>query len=436
MNGYSTGSPSRRAKARNSSGPERLIAEEDHQVLQPDPPELGHDVVGEVGAEVDTAHFGAERAGERRDTDAGGHATCSSDRFRGRDAPVVARSVGRRAAGCGSPHRGHSEWRRAAWRPEVTVQIRPPAWAKILPPRRPRDHSGPPDPDIVSTSLDPGEPDDPPDRPHRTHARRALGARAVSPTDAVLVAEDGPVRIVTLNRPDTLNATDAELHAAITQVWSDLASDADARAIVLTGAGKAFSAGGDFGLLQTMVDDVDVRTATIDEGKTLVRSMLALEVPIVGAVNGPAVGLGCSLVSLCDLVLIADDAYLADPHVVLGLVAADGGAISWPFLTGLLRAKEHLLLGTRISAQQAVDAGLATRISAEPVAEALELAHRLAQLPPQSVVETKRLLNAGLRAAVETMIDDAMGAEWRSFDTPEFRENLTRLGPGRTRRGR
>ncbi len=257
----------------------------------------------------------------------------------------------------------------------------------------------------------------------------------MSETDAVLVAEDGPVRIVTLNRPDTLNATDAELHAAITRVWGALAADGDARAIVLTGAGKAFSAGGDFGLLQTMVDDLDVRTATIDEGKTLVRSMLALDVPIVGAVNGPAVGLGCSMVSLCDLVLIAEDAYLADPHVVLGLVAADGGAISWPFLTGLLKAKEHLLLGTRISAQQAVDAGLATRVSADPVTEALELAHRLATLPPQSVVETKRLLNTGLRAAVETMIDDAMGAEWRSFDTPEFRENLTRLKPGGSRGG-
>jgi enoyl-CoA hydratase len=255
----------------------------------------------------------------------------------------------------------------------------------------------------------------------------------VTNSDAVLVVADGPVRIVTLNRPDTLNASDAELHHAITAVWEQLQHDAGARAIVLTGAGKAFSAGGDFGLLQSMADDVDVRSATIDEGKTLVRSMLALEPPIVGAVNGPAVGLGCSLVSLCDLVLIAEDAYLADPHVVLGLVAADGGAIAWPFLTGLLRAKEHLFLGTRIGAAEAVEAGLATRVSPDPVAEAVELAHRLAQLPPQSVTETKRILNAGLRAAVEALIDDAMNAEWRSFDTPELRENLVKLRPGQRR---
>jgi len=251
-------------------------------------------------------------------------------------------------------------------------------------------------------------------------------------TDAVLVEVDGLVRIVTLNRPDTLNATDAELHRAITEVWGELARDTEARAIVLTGAGSAFSAGGDFGLLQAMVDDVAVRSATIDEGKTLVRSMLALEIPVIGAVNGPAVGLGCSLVSLCDLVLIAEHAHLADPHVALGLVAADGGAIAWPYLTGLLRAKEHLFLGTRISATEAVEAGLATRISADPLTEAVELAHRVAKLPPQAVRETKRLLNAGLRAAVAALIDDGMAAEWRSFDTPELQANLARLTRPRT----
>lgn len=254
-------------------------------------------------------------------------------------------------------------------------------------------------------------------------------------TDAVLVTVDGPVRIVTLNRPDTLNATDAELHRAITEVWEVLARDTDARAVVLTGAGTAFSAGGDFGLLQTMIDDVEVRAATLDEGKTLVRSMLALEIPIVGAVNGPAVGLGCSLISLCDLVLIAPDAHLADPHVALGLVAGDGGAIAWPFLTGLLRAKEHLFLGTRISAQEAVEAGLATRISSDPLGEALELAHRIAKLPPQSVMETKRILNAGLRSAMEQLLDDAIAAESRSFDTPELQANLTRLRPAERREG-
>ena len=100
-------------------------------------------------------------------------------------------------------------------------------------------------------------------------------------TDAVLVEADGPVRLVTLNRPDTLNATDAELHHTIPAVWEELATDQDAHAVVLTGAGTAFSAGGSFGLLQEMVDDVDVRAAIMDEAKTLVRSMLAIEIPII-----------------------------------------------------------------------------------------------------------------------------------------------------------
>jgi enoyl-CoA hydratase len=256
----------------------------------------------------------------------------------------------------------------------------------------------------------------------------------VGADDAVLVAVDGPVRIVTLNRPATLNAADAELHGAIAEVWGALARDPDARAVVLTGAGSAFCAGGDFGLLQAMTDDPAVRAEIIDEGTTLVRSMLEVPCPIIGAVNGPAVGLGCSLVSLCDLVLIAEDAHLADPHVALGLVAADGGAIAWPFLTGLLRAKEHLLLGTRISAAEAVAAGLATRVSPDPLGEGVELAHRIAALPPQAVVETKRILNANLRFAMDRLLDDAFAAESRSFDTVELRANLARLT--RSRRDR
>ena len=173
---------------------------------------------------------------------------------------------------------------------------------------------------------------------------------------------------------------------------------------MLTGAGKAFSAGGDFGLLQAMVDDTDAPDDDHRRGQDPGASRCwQWRSRSSRAVNGPAVGLGCSLASLCDLVLIAEDAYLSIRTSVLGLVAADGGAISWPYLTGLLKAKEHLFLGSRITAAEAVEAGLATRVSADPLAEAVELAHQLATLPPQSVRETKRLLNAGLRTAVATL---------------------------------
>lgn len=249
------------------------------------------------------------------------------------------------------------------------------------------------------------------------------------PGDELLVDAHGPVRVVTLNRPDAYNAADAALHGELSLVWRDLGADPDVRAIVLTGAGRAFSAGGDLDLLQRMTDDTALRERIMAEAAEIVRSMTTVPVPIVAAVNGPAVGLGCSLAAMSDLVLIEEQAYFADPHVSLGLVAADGGALTWPLLTSLLRAKEHLLLGERIGSADAVALGLANRVVPEggSVEAALDLAHRLAALPPQAVQQTKSLLNTAVRALVDAALDQAMIAETASFDEPAFRNNLRRL---------
>ncbi len=246
---------------------------------------------------------------------------------------------------------------------------------------------------------------------------------------ALLVQRDGAVAVVTLNRPEALNAADAELHGAIARVWAELDADPDLRAIVLTGSGTAFSAGGDLDLLEAMRSDLAVRSEIMGEAAELVRTMTAVRVPIIAAVNGPAVGLGCSLAGMSDLVLIEEQAYFADPHVMLGLVAADGGALTWPFLTSLMRAKEYLLLGDRIPADQAVALGLANRVvpTGESLSSALELAQRLAKLPPQSVQETKAVLNGAVRAMVETRLSDAIAAETASFDEPAFQANLTKM---------
>jgi enoyl-CoA hydratase len=248
-------------------------------------------------------------------------------------------------------------------------------------------------------------------------------------SDVVSVASHGAVRLITLNRPDALNAANAELHGAVARVWSAVAEDRDARCVVVTGAGRAFCAGGDLDLLQAMADDEGIRDEILGEAALLVRGMLEIEIPIIAAVNGPAVGLGCSLASLCDLVLVGESAYFADPHVSIGLVAADGGAISWPLLTGLLRAKEHLLLGSRIDARTAVEFGLANRVvpDGDVVREALDVAKRIAALPPQAVAQTKRLLNAATNAAIATLLDGGLRAEGASFDTEEFRNNLARM---------
>jgi enoyl-CoA hydratase len=247
--------------------------------------------------------------------------------------------------------------------------------------------------------------------------------------DELVVTADGPVRVVTLNRPAAYNAADEALHGALATVWSDLDADPEARAIVLTGAGNAFSGGGDLDLLQRMTDDPALRAAIMTEAGDIVRGMTAVRVPVIAAVNGPAVGLGCSLASMSDVVLVEEHAYFADPHVALGLVAADGGALMWPLLTSLLRAKEYILLGDRLSAEDAVRIGIANRVvpTGTSVDEAVALAHRVAGLPPQAVVETKALLNHAVAHAVTTVLARALDTETASFDEPAFRANLSRM---------
>jgi enoyl-CoA hydratase len=248
-------------------------------------------------------------------------------------------------------------------------------------------------------------------------------------SDAITIERNEGVCLLSLNRPDRLNTADRHLHRALTEVWSEAAADPDTGAIVLTGRGRAFSAGGDTDLLQAMTDDADLRAEVLAEAGAIVRAMLDCPLPIVAAVNGPAVGLGFSLVSMSDLVVMGESAFLADPHVSIGLVAGDGGAITLPLLGSLLRAKEFVLLGDRISAADAVRLGLANRVvpGDDVLPVALELAGRLAGYPRQAVVETRRLLNLGLGAAVQAGLDDALAAESVSFTTTAFQTNLAAL---------
>lgn len=246
---------------------------------------------------------------------------------------------------------------------------------------------------------------------------------------AIRVETDGPVRIVRLSRPDQLNAVNDELHAALAQVFPQLSADRDARVAVLTGEGRAFSAGGDFDLLNRMANDRALRRAVIAEGREIVLNMVHCRIPIVAAVNGPAVGLGCSVIALSDLVYMAESAYLADPHVAVGLVAADGGPITWPLHMSLHLAKEYAFTGDRITAARAAEIGLANHVCPdnEVLKRALEAAHRIAALPQQAVEGTKRILNLHLERAVLATLDFALAAETESFDTPDLRANVDRF---------
>jgi enoyl-CoA hydratase len=237
----------------------------------------------------------------------------------------------------------------------------------------------------------------------------------------LLLDADGAVRIVTLNRPEALNATNERLHAALTAVWGHLAADRGARAVVLTGAGRAFSAGGDLGHFVELWDDRDRRRREIDEARRLLTEMTDFPLPVVAAVNGPAVGLGCNLAVCSDIVLMAESAYIGDPHVGVGLTAADGGAPTWPLLMGMLRAKEYLLTSERIPAEQAVALGLANRVvpDAELLDQAMRLAGKLAAQPPLAVQSTKRALNMHVKRAIAGVLEYALAEEFACFDTPE-----------------
>jgi enoyl-CoA hydratase/carnithine racemase len=239
---------------------------------------------------------------------------------------------------------------------------------------------------------------------------------------------DGPIRIVTLNRPERLNATNRDLHHGLGALFGQLDADLEARAVVITGAGRAFCAGGDFDYLDQLSRDEELRRETMVDARQIVTGMVRCRLPIVAAVNGPAVGLGSSLVALSDIVYMAESAYLADPHVLIGLVAADGGPVTWPLLTSLQLAKEFAFTGDRISAQRAAQIGLANHVvpDADVLDAALACARRLAALPRQALEDTKRVLNLHLERAVLATLDYALAAEDRSFLSPELRASVDR----------
>ena len=247
--------------------------------------------------------------------------------------------------------------------------------------------------------------------------------------DCLRFARDGDVLRVTIDRPDDpLNAVNATLHDELTRLFPLLQRERHARAVLLTGAGRAFSAGGDFRWFPELQAPGALEDLRLD-ARQMIWDLLDVPLPIVCAVNGHAVGLGASIALLCDVIFIADSASIADPHVRVGLVAGDGGTIAWPLALGPARAKQYLLTGDPLTAVEAERIGLVNRVVADKKldAEALAFARKLAALPPLAVRHTKAAVNNWMKQTAMASFDLATASEISTFRSDDHAEALASL---------
>ncbi|MBI1251138.1 MAG: enoyl-CoA hydratase/isomerase family protein [Alphaproteobacteria bacterium] len=234
----------------------------------------------------------------------------------------------------------------------------------------------------------------------------------------------GRILTLTLTGTNPVNAVDARMHHELGRVFLDAQDDADSDLIILTGAGRAFCAGGDAAWFQAQIDHPETFRAIAPEAKRIITSMLDLEKPIVCRLNGAAAGLGATLALLCDVVVASEKAVIGDPHVKVGLVAGDGGAVIWPQLIGFARAKELLMTGEMLTAQAALDLGLVNHVAAPDALDdkVQEIAAKILANPRWAVRWTKTIANIPLRALAAQINDAAMGYETLSNMTRDRRE--------------
>jgi|TARA_B100000959_G_C14832869_1_gene562631 enoyl-CoA hydratase len=227
------------------------------------------------------------------------------------------------------------------------------------------------------------------------------------------IQKENRILTVTINRPEDMNAVNEQLHIEFSTIFIDAEYDDDVDIIILTGAGKAFCAGGDLKWLLRIHGDPVETAYHINHDRKIQNAMLDMEKPIIAKVNGPAVGLGCSLALFCDFIYATPRSKFADPHVSVGLVAGDGGCVIWPQLIGYARAKKYLLTGDLVSANDALDMGLITEVMDESEIDAAvqALAEKLRDGAKYSIRWTKTSINAGLKVMANSIIDRAAAFE-------------------------
>lgn len=231
------------------------------------------------------------------------------------------------------------------------------------------------------------------------------------------------------NRPDALNAIDQVTHKDLARLFSEVAADPQTAVLVLSGAGKAFSAGGDLDYIQHLIESPGDFFDDIGDIKKIVFSILDCPKPIIAKLHGHAIGLGATIALFCDIVFAAPGVKIADPHVKLGFTAGDGGAVIWPHLIGHARAKEFLMTGRPILAEEAERIGLINRVVPRESLDAAveELAQELGNGPARAIQWTKMTVNIGLKAQAHAVMDASAAYEALSNFTSDHREAVRAL---------
>lgn len=241
--------------------------------------------------------------------------------------------------------------------------------------------------------------------------------------DNLDVSLDDDVLTIEIDRPDNLNAVNDPLHEELATVFGE-AYETDARVVVLTGKGDAFSAGGDVNWMKHNIENPENFQRTMREGEQIVEDIVNLEKPIIAKVNGDATGLGATLALFCDIVMMSEDARIGDPHVKVALVAGDGGAVIWPLLTSLNKAKELLMTGDLVSAEEAGELGLANHVvPANELDERTdEMIDKLASGPQPAIQYTKKTLNSWLQLGNNLALTEGIALEAVGQQHPDHEE--------------
>jgi enoyl-CoA hydratase len=243
---------------------------------------------------------------------------------------------------------------------------------------------------------------------------------------ALEITRDGDVLRVVIDRPgDDLNAIDEVLHRELADLMRVLRDERDARAVLLTGRGRGFSAGGDWAWFPELQAPGRLEQLRLD-ARRMIWDLLDVHLPIVCAVNGHAMGLGATIALLCDVIFMAESATIGDPHVRVGLVAGDGGTVAWPLAVGPARAKQYLLTGDPVTAIEAERIGLVNGVvpDAQLDGHAMAFARRLAEGAPLAVQYTKQAVNKLVKDALNTSFDAATALELVTFASADHREAL------------